>query len=151
MNRIVEAPYRVIVLLSVGLLCLILAVAQKSPTRAASTDWLQFGFDQQHSGNNSQETSISGKNVSGLKRLFQVQLPANTIPPNIDNIADSAPVYLSGVTLGGATTDLLFVTTKPGDIIALDAHTGAQIWRHQNGVANCTDSTPAPCITTSSP
>src|SRR5258708_30865100 len=151
MNRSSGRLYRVMALLGVGLLSLILIIGQGSTTRAASTDWLQFGFDQQHSGNNSQETSLNSKNVSGLKQLFQIKLPANTISPNIANIADGAPAYLSGITVNGSAKDLLFVTTKPGDIIALDAHTGAQIWRHQNGVADCTDSTPAPCFTASSP
>ncbi len=135
----------------VSLFLTILALTQLTTVRATNADWMQFGFDPQHSANNPLETTINAGNVVGLKKLFQVQLPANTVPPNITNIADDAPVYLSNVMVGGSSRDLLFVTTKPGDIVALDARTGQQIWRHQNGVANCLDSTPAPCFTTASP
>ncbi len=152
MSRLVGICDRVIRLIVITLsLFVILVLTQPLVVRAASIDWLQFGFDMQHSGNNSLETTINAANVAGLQKLFQIQLPANTIPPNIANIADDAPVYLSNVTVGGSSKDVLFVTTKPGDILAFDARTGQQIWRHQNGVANCSDSTPAPCFTTSSP
>src|SRR5579864_6138758 len=140
--------------LGIGLLAvaqLALLLRQPSTSQAAGYDWLQFGFDQQHSGADPLETTLSTANVSGLKILFQIQLPANTIPPNIDNVADDTPVYLAHIAVGGSPKDLLFLTTMPGDIIALDAHTGTQVWRHQNGVANCIDSTPQPCFTAASP
>lgn len=154
MKRFIGKWNHPIRLLGIGLLAaaqLALLLTQPSVSQAAGYDWLQFGFDQQHSGNNPLETTLNASNVSGLKKLFQVQLPTNTIPPAIDNIADDTPVYLSTVAVGGSQKDLVFLTTMPGDIIALDAHTGVQVWRHQNGVANCVDSTPQPCFTTASP
>src|SRR5579859_4072863 len=150
-NRVARMFYRLILPLGVSLLILTLVLQQGFIAKAAAYDWLQFGFDQQHSGNNTMETNITSANVSNLKQLYQIQLPSNTIPPNIGNVADDAPAYLSGISVGGTQKDILFLTTRPGDILALDAHSGDVIWRHQNGVPLCVDSTPAPCITTASP
>jgi outer membrane protein assembly factor BamB len=110
---------------------------------ASAYDWLQLNGDPQHSGNNTQETILSPSNVAGLSFLFQATLPS---------IADGAPVYLSGVTTPSGTKDLLFVTTKAGHIIALDAHTGAQIWSHQYAAGSCRiNGRSSVCYTTSSP
>jgi len=42
---------------------------------AAKYDWLQFGGDSRHGGNNTLETTIGRTNVSGLQQLFKVGLP----------------------------------------------------------------------------
>lgn len=120
------------------------SVAAAAPAGGATPyDWLQFDGDPQHSGNNTLETTISPQNVGGLTQLFQVTLPA---------IADGAPVYLSGVTTPSGVRDLLFVTTKTGDIVALDAHTGAQVWIQHNPAGSCTVNNGfQTCYTTSSP
>ena len=104
------------------------------PPTLTTYDWTQFGFDARHSGNNNLETWITRGNVSGLHKLFQITLPS---------VADGAPVFLSGVSTSSGTHDLVYVTTKAGHIIALDAHTGAQIWIHQNSGVNYTTSSPA--------
>jgi hypothetical protein len=106
-------------------------------------DWLQFGGDPQHSGNNTAETALTPANVSGLVPKYQVTLPAT---------ADGAPVFLEGVTTPSGMKDLLFVTTRDGRIIALDAQNGAQVWMHQYGAGTCQiNSTGGACYTTSSP
>jgi outer membrane protein assembly factor BamB len=117
-------------------------VAPGDPS-TAGYDWLQFNFDAQHSGNNTRETHISSANVRSLGRLFQVSLPA---------IADGAPVYLSAVSTANGVQDLVFVTTKAGHIVALDARSGAQVWIRQNPAGSCRINNGAqPCYTTSSP
>jgi len=105
-------------------------------------DWPQFDGDAQHSGNNTQEWIISPANVASLSRLYQVSLPS---------IADGAPAYLHDVTTPSGVRDLLFVTTKDGHIIALDASSGAQVWSEQAGAGGCTTPTGGRCYTTSSP
>lgn len=110
---------------------------------AAPYDWLQFDGDPRHSGNNTLEATISPQNVAGLTRRFQTTLPA---------IADGAPVYVGGVSTASGTRDLLFVTTKAGDVVALDAHSGSQIWIQHNPAGTCTvNNGSQPCYTTSSP
>jgi hypothetical protein len=106
-------------------------------------DWFQLNGDPQHSGNNTLETILSPSNVSSLVFSFQVTLPS---------IADGAPAYLSDVTTLSGTRDLLFLTTKAGHILALDAHTGATIWSHQYAAGSCKINNGSnACYTTSSP
>lgn len=107
----------------------IIAAVISIPTDARSQkyDWLQFGFDPQHSGNNTKETLIISQSVSKLRQLFKVHLPS---------VADGAPAYLSNVETKSGKVDLIFVTTKDGHIIALDAETGKTKWEHQYGSGN---------------
>src|SRR5215472_8887713 len=85
----------------------------------AQTDWLQFGFDAAHSGVNPSESILTTGNVGSLQLLYNVLLPG---------VVDGAPAYLSRVSTPGGVRDLLFVTTRDGRIVALDAATGAQVW-----------------------
>lgn len=119
-------------------------ITEAAPVRGivSTYDWLQFDFNSRHSGNNTQETKIALSSVGNLHRLFRVTLPS---------IADGAPAYLSGVSTASGVRDLLFVTTKAGHIIALDAHTGTQIWSKQYGANGCISSNGSVCYTTSSP
>ena len=113
-----------------------------SPT-AANYNWLQYNGDSAHSGSNPYESQISPGNVALLLKLFQVTLPA---------VADGAPAYLSSVQTPSGIHSLLFVTTKAGHILALDAQTGAVVWSHQVGPGSCTiNNGSIPCYTTSSP
>jgi hypothetical protein len=104
------------------------------PPTLSTYDWPQFGLDPMHSGSDNMETWITPGDVAGLHKLFQISLPS---------IADGAPAFLAGVATNSGTRDLVFVTTKAGHIIALDAHTGLTIWSHQNNGVNYTTSSPA--------
>jgi outer membrane protein assembly factor BamB len=123
---------------------MIVSVAGRSSFASSSPyNWLQFDGDAQHSGNNTLEATIGSSNVATLTKLFGVNLPA---------IADGAPVYLSGVTTANGTQDLVFLTTKDGRILALDAHTGTSVWSHQYGPGTCKINLGSnACYTTSSP
>lgn len=134
--------------LATGLLLLALPGARGGAVSAAAPyDWPQFNGDAAHSGNNTAESTLTASNVSGLTRLFHATLPAT---------ADGAPAYLNAVAIPGGTKDLVYVTTRDGYIVALDAHTGATVWSHQNGPGTCHINTTSsasgtPCYTTSSP
>src|SRR5512139_3439476 len=103
-------------------------------TTSAGNDWLQFNVDPQHSGSTMAEKSLTASNVGSLTKLFQVSLPA---------IADGAPVYLSAVSTTLGIKNVVYVTTKGGHIIALDASTGGTIWSKQNAGVRYTTSSPA--------
>jgi len=103
------------------------------PARAA--DWPEFNGDGRHNGNNQQETIINSGNVSTLHVLYHVTLPS---------VADGAPAFLTGVMTSSGLKDVLFLTTKAGHILALDAATGATLWSHQPATGpNYTTSSPA--------
>ncbi|HTB80291.1 MAG TPA: chitobiase/beta-hexosaminidase C-terminal domain-containing protein, partial [Opitutaceae bacterium] len=72
-------------------------------------------------GNNTLETTINASNVSQLKLLFNVALPASDNP-------DGPPVLLTGVSTPVGVKDLVFVQGTQGHITAFDAHTGAVVW-----------------------
>jgi outer membrane protein assembly factor BamB len=97
-------------------------------------DWLQFGFDDRHSGVSDRETTVHAGNVTTLHVLYHVTLPS---------IAEGAPVYLSGVATAQGLEDLLFLTTRDGHLLALDAATGSTVWSAQPATG--------PMFTTSSP
>ncbi|HVZ74177.1 MAG TPA: malectin domain-containing carbohydrate-binding protein [Polyangia bacterium] len=109
-------------------------VVVETAAATAKIDWLQFGGGPSHSGNNTQETQVSQSTVSGLKQLFQVSLPET---------AEGQPVVLTGVATSSGTHDVVFVTTRNGYLVAMDAYTGATIWKHQFGSTNITMSSPA--------
>ena len=115
------------------------------PTASTQYDWPQFNGNEQHSGNNVEETLITPANVGQLTQQFHISLP---------DVADGAPAYLSGVPVGSTVLNLLFLTTRDGHILALDAHTGHTVWSHQYGPGTCVtnnSSDGVACYTTSSP
>jgi outer membrane protein assembly factor BamB len=123
----------------------LLPAIEARPVTAAGVgyDWLQFGGDAQHSSNDTAESAISAATVSTLHKSYTATLPA---------VADGAPVYLSSVSTVNGTQDLVYVTTKDGRILALDAHTGVTVWSHQYGPGTCAINLGSnPCYTTSSP
>jgi outer membrane protein assembly factor BamB len=110
----------------------------QSVRQAASTpyNWLQYYGGPAHSGDNTSETTLSASNVSSLQRIFQVDLPGS--------VADGPPVVLAGATVNGSAHDVLFLNTMLGQLVALDAHTGALLWSHPtSGASFFTNSQPA--------
>ena len=89
---------------------------------ASAADWPQFGLDARHSGTSAQETTIHAGNVATLHKIYSVTLPA---------VVDGAPAFLAEVPTAGGVKDLLFLTTKDGRILAVDAATGAIVWSKQ--------------------
>jgi outer membrane protein assembly factor BamB len=98
-------------------------------------DWPQFDLDARHSGASAHETVIHRGNVATLHSIYSPTLPA---------IADGAPAFLANVATQQGAKDLLFLTTKAGHVLALDAATGATVWSHRPATGpNYTTSSPA--------
>ncbi len=114
----------------------VVAMLLLSPMLAAAYDWPQFNLDPQHSGNNTQETIINARNALSLQQAFA--------PVSLPDIADGAPVYLSNVITGSSTVNMMYVTTKAGRLVALNADSGATIWVRRPATGpNYTTSSPA--------
>lgn len=120
----------------------LLAVAGSGARAAAAYDWPQFNGNARHTGLNTSEVVLSPGNVGQLQQLFQVTLPA---------VADDAPAVLTAVPTAGGVKDLLFVNTKQGTLIALDAHTGGTVWTFSHGNTGCAGGGGGACVTESSP
>ncbi|MGH2485758.1 MAG: PQQ-binding-like beta-propeller repeat protein, partial [Ktedonobacterales bacterium] len=107
-------------------------VATTAPPAAG--DWPRFGYDAARSGANPTETAITPSSVAGLRQIWRVNLPG---------VADSAPILLHALTLpDGTTRDLLYVTTRDGRLLAVDAATGAILWSRQPQGPKITHSSP---------
>jgi outer membrane protein assembly factor BamB len=93
---------------------------------AATNEWLTWGYDQERTGWNRAETTLSPKNVKGLKQLWSTQL---NVP--VDKYVLStmtAPVLVVGVTTAQGSRDLLFVHGANDTLFAVDANSGQQVW-----------------------
>lgn len=113
------------------------------PASAATIAWTQFGNGPSHTGVNAAESQLIPSTVRSLAPLFTATLPG---------VSDGAAVLQPGVRTASGTQDLLFVTTKDGWTVALNAATGASVWSHQYGPGTCKINRGSnPCYTTSSP
>jgi len=98
------------------------AAVHGSATRPATPAgaWLVFGHDPARGG--ASDAAISPANVGTLTRRWVTTFA---------EVADSTPILLSRIAMpGGGTRALLFQTTRYGTTYALDAHTGAIVWRY---------------------
>ncbi len=93
--------------------------ARAATSAASGHDWTRFGWDARRSNDSTDPTGITAANVGRLTRQ-QVRLPG---------IADSSPIYLHGVAIGGRTHDAFFLTTTYGITLAVDAASGTILWR----------------------
>jgi len=101
---------------------------------ALAADWLQFGYDQTHSSNNPDETTVTTDNVATLTRRYQITMPSS---------ADSAPVFAEAIDTGFGVHDLVFVTAENGTITAFDAEDGSVVWTDANSGHSPTSGSPA--------
>lgn len=85
----------------------------------AQADWTRFGYDASRSSDDPHATGITAASVASLARQ-QVQLPGTV---------DASAIYLRGIEVKGAVHNTLFVTTTYGITLAIDAHSGAILWR----------------------
>jgi len=106
----------------IGFVSAVLAVAAcAGASRAASSghDWTRFGWDAARSSAPTFSTGVTAARLKSL-HLQQVQLGGN---------ADSSPIYLHAVQIGGATHDAFFLTTTYGRTDAIDARSGKVLWQ----------------------
>jgi len=111
----------------------VLACCALTGPTADAADWLQWGYDAAHSGNNPDETTITPANVAQLTRRYQTTLPST---------ADSAPVYAGAINTSSGLRNLLFVMAKNGTLFAIDAADGSVLWSKNSG-STTTQSSPA--------
>jgi outer membrane protein assembly factor BamB len=138
-------PRRVHLIVALG--CLLTALAlcgyALASARAAATpqltSWPEFGLNPQRSNATDESTGITAANVGHL-RLRTVALPAT---------ADNSAIYVHGATVDGEAHNVAVVTTDYGTTLAIDAGSGAVLWRFvPSGISSWQGSAQ---ITTASP
>ena len=105
-----------------SLLLLYLCVAPLLPL-AAQSNVLTSHNDVRRTGQNLAETILTTSNVNAAAfgKLFQAAL---------DGVVDAQPLYVAGVSIPSqGTHNVLIVATENDSLYALDADTGAQLWK----------------------
>lgn len=114
--------------------CVVVTLA--GAVAALGADWPQFDLNARHSGTSTDETAIGAANVATLHLAFA--------PVSLPSVVDGAPAFLEGVTTPSGIRNLLFLTTKSGLLLAIDADSGGRVWtRSLGGGPNYTTSSPA--------
>ena len=89
---------------------------------AQTNEWLSFGYDQQRSGWNNAETSLSPANVGRLKLLWSTQLSAAPQDTALSTLTSPLVARVDGKTL-------VFTVGIDDTLTALDAGTGKIAWQ----------------------
>ncbi|MGA2742246.1 MAG: pyrrolo-quinoline quinone [Bryobacteraceae bacterium] len=90
---------------------------------AAQPSVLTFHNDVLRTGQNLAETTLTASNVNSATfgKLYQVTL---------DGVVDAQPLYVAGVAIPSqGTHNVLIAATENDSLYALDADTGAQLWK----------------------
>ena len=107
---------QVLTRLTIALLCVVCGTALAFPE-----DVLTYHNNNSRTGLNSSETTLTLTNVnsSTFGKLFTL---------TVDGLVDAEPLYLSAVTIQGATHNVLIVATENDSVYAFDADSGSQLW-----------------------
>jgi len=92
-----------------------------TPTPTEHTDVVTYKNDSARTGQNLTESVLTPSNVSsatfGLQRILAV-----------DAKVDATPLYLSALTVQGASHNVVFAATEGDSVYAFDADSGALLW-----------------------
>ena len=97
--------------------------AQTTPAR----DWLTWGYDQERTGWNKGETSLSKENVGNLELTWSTRL--GTQPKDVVLSTVTAPLVVEGVNTSQGRKNLVFVVGSDDSVFAIDADTGKIFWQ----------------------
>src|ERR1700677_1536996 len=117
--------------LSIALVLLLFAQATLAQDLPPARDWTTWGYDQERTGWNRGETSLTIHNVSGLRLLWSTQL--STPPKGVVLSTLTAPLVAEGVSTAQGAKNLLFLLGADDTVFALDADTGKVLWQKTVG------------------
>jgi outer membrane protein assembly factor BamB len=95
------------------------SAAVRRPVAELGGDWTRFGYDAARHDAGPAQTGITAANVRRLRRQRVA----------LGGTVDASPIYLRAVVVRGGSHDVFFVTTSYGRTIAVDAASGAILWR----------------------
>jgi outer membrane protein assembly factor BamB len=90
-------------------------------------DWTTWGYDQERTGWNKGETSLTTGNVKDLTLLWKTQL--STPPKSIVLSTLTAPLVAEGVSTSQGLKNLVYLLGADDTVFALDADTGTPVWQ----------------------
>ena len=112
---------------AIVLASLLFAPAFSAQSIAPARDWTTWGYDQERTGWNQGETTLSRSNVAQMRLLWNTQL--STPPQAIVLSTLTAPLVAEGVHTPEGPRNLLFVLGADDTMFALDADTGKVSWQ----------------------
>ncbi len=117
------------ILLVTSVLLGVAAQAQPAVRPAPAADWPTWGYDQERTAWNRGENTLSKANVGKLRVKWKTQLPV----PIVDVVLSttSAPIVVAGVATAQGPRDMVFTIGANDVVYALDANTGAMVWRKE--------------------
>lgn len=124
------------------LIRLLLILLTTTSASLHATDWLQFGYDQAHSSNNTAEKGYPVNGVNTAQWSVSVHRFGNTGAIT----ADSAPIYLGNVATASGTQDLLFLVATDGTLVAFAASDGSVVWSQHPTSTGGNPTTGAPAV-----
>ena len=116
---------RVVLVLICAALVTLTAVAHAQHTFPA--DWLTWGYDQERSGWNRGEATLSPENVSRLELNWKTKL--STVPNTTVLSTLTAPLVIRNVRTSQGVKTLLFIVGSDDVIYALDESSGSILWQ----------------------
>src|SRR5579863_10287444 len=101
--------------------------AADAPSAVSSDDWLTYGYDQQRSGWNQGEKTLTKQSVGRLKLLWTTQLEVQPLDAALSTL--TSPLAVSGVNTAQGSKNLLFTVGINDTLYAIDAEGGKVIWQ----------------------
>jgi len=105
-----------------------LAFAVVLPSAFGQINVLTNKMDNARTGQNTAETLLTISNVTPNR--FGKQFATS-----VDGYIQAQPLYMSALTVNGATRNVVFVATLHNSVYAIDADTGAQLWQVNFGAS----------------
>lgn len=100
---------------------MLLAALIAMASTAFGQDVLTYHNNNARTGLNPEETRLTLNNVNYTTFGLLFVIP-------VDGLVDAEPLYLSSLTIGGVTHNVLIVATEHDSVYAFDADTGATVW-----------------------
>jgi len=98
-----------------------------SASEKKSDEWLTWGYDQQRTGWNQGEATLSKNNVSQLELKWQTQL--STKPQDVVLSTLTSPLVVENVNTAQGAKTLVFVVGADDTVNAIDAASGKVVWQ----------------------
>ena len=118
-----RAGFRVGLLSVVSMLLPAVSLGQSDPPR----DWVTWGYDQERTGWNKGEKTLSKDNVSQLELKWSTQL--STPPSELALSTLTAPLVVEGVNTADGQKTLLVVVGADDTLFTVDADSGKVLWQ----------------------
>ena len=93
-----------------------------TPPATGSVDITTYHVDVARTGLNPNETTLTTSNVAAPTFGLLRTLPA-------DGKVDGQPLYLSGLSIGGQSHNVVYAVSEHDSVYAFDADTGMQLWK----------------------